>query len=217
MKLFIWDFHGTLEIGNDDAVIEITNRVLEERGHKRRLSMEEAETLAGKRWHEYFAFLFPEEEPSFCLNLQAACLAISHNHPEIIYKHIKPSPNALDVLEAIHKSPHTQIVLSNTQPKALDVFLHAVKIEEYFPAHHRIGADSHCQVRLTKKDWLNDFLKDRHFPAGLVAIGDSIGDVELAECHANGIGYLYANPGKKHRAPHYNNKIDDLKSILKEI
>lgn len=33
MKLFIWDFHGVLEKGNDEVVHEITNRALEMHGH----------------------------------------------------------------------------------------------------------------------------------------------------------------------------------------
>lgn len=216
-KLFVWDFHGTLEFGNDGAVLEITNLILEQQGYSRRMTMDEASILSGRRWHEYFAFLLPELETEHCLNLQKNCISISQRHPEIIARNIKPSPNATEVLEAIDKSPHTQIVLSNTQPKSLDIFLQSVNMEHYFPSHHRIGADAHCQKRVTKKDWLNDFLKDRDFPGGIVAIGDSPGDVELAECHPKGIGYLFSHPGRPHREAACGYKINDLKHILREL
>ncbi len=79
--------------------------------------------------------------------------SISQSQPEIVAKYIKITPNALKVLESINKSSHSQIVLSNTQPKSLDMFLHSINIEHY-----------------------------------------SMGDVELAECHPNGVGYLFSHP-----------------------
>ena len=38
MKLFVWDFHGVLEKGNDLAVLDITNKVLEQAGYSERLN-----------------------------------------------------------------------------------------------------------------------------------------------------------------------------------
>lgn len=215
-KLFVWDFHGTLEYGNDGAVQEITNRVLESEGFTRRLTLEEAHSLSGKLWYEYFSFLLPELNVEACKQLQALCISISQNHPEIISKYIQLTPNALKILEAVEKSPHRQIVLSNTQPKSLDLFLESVKIDHFFPAEARIAADAHCQVRKSKKDFLNAFLNGKTFKA-LITIGDSPGDVELANCHPNGIGYLFSHPGKPHRASDCPNKIHDLMHVFQEV
>ncbi len=216
-KLFVWDFHGTLEHGNDGAVIEITNRVLQEQGYHRRLSTQEAEQLSGKRWYEYFVHLVPELTQEECKKLQDACITISQKHPEIIAKYIKPTPWAEEVLHAIHQSRHTQIVLSNTQPHSLDIFLASVRLEHFFPSTHRLAADTYAKTHLTKKDWLNEFMQDKHFPGGIVAIGDSPGDVELAACHPKGIGYLYTHPGRHHRQAECHHKIHDLKIILQEV
>lgn len=182
-KLFVWDFHGTLEHGNDNAVQEITNSVLEEHGYTRRITLTEAEMLTGKSWHEYFAFLLPDLDYEHYLKLQAKCISIAQSNPEIITKNIKPTPYAGEVLEAIDKSPHTQIVLSNTQPQSLDLFLESVYIDHYFPPLHRIAVDVPAP-KLTKKEWLCSFLSDKNFPGGVIAIGDSSWDVELAECHS---------------------------------
>lgn len=217
IKLFVWDFHGTLEHGNDLAVHEITNRVLETKGISRRMSVEEAAQLSGKRWHEYFSFLLPEFDLPTCLELQNACIAISQKHPEIIAKYIQLTPHASQVLEAIHLSQHQQIVLSNTQSHSLEVFLNAVKIDHFFPKSCRLAVDTHCQKRTTKKSWLYDYLKDKPYFSGLVAIGDSTGDIELADCHPKGVGYLYSHPNKPHRLSDCPNKIHDLLVILKEI
>jgi phosphoglycolate phosphatase-like HAD superfamily hydrolase len=216
-KLFIWDFHGTLECGNDGIVKEITNNVLEKENFKRRISLQEAEMLSGKRWHEYFSFLLPELSMEQCLDLQAKCVAISQTNSSFIYNHIKPAPYAYEVLEAIANSHHVQIVLSNTQPRSLDVFLQAVKIEHFFPSSHRIGVDTHLQAKLTKKEWLLNFLKGKDFPAGIVSIGDSPGDVELANFHPAGVGYLYSHPGRPHRNANCRHKINDLRIVLQEL
>jgi phosphoglycolate phosphatase-like HAD superfamily hydrolase len=216
-KLFVWDFHGTLEHGNDFAVHEITNLILEDQGYKRRMSIDEAFKLSGHRWYEYFSILMPKINPETCVHLQNLCISVSQKHPEIVAKHIKITPNALKVLESIDKSRHEQIVLSNTQPKSLDMFLRSVNIEHYFPPQHRLAADSHCQTRKTKKDWLNEFLTEKSFPGGLICIGDSLGDVELASCHPNGVGYLFSHPDRAHRCNQFPNRITDLTDILKEV
>ncbi len=54
MKLFIWDFHGTLEKGNGGAVVEITNRILQDAGYEQRMDEVLDNLLAGKKWYEYF-------------------------------------------------------------------------------------------------------------------------------------------------------------------
>lgn len=214
-KLFVWDFHGTLEHGNDRALTEITNHILEQHGFERRLSVPEAEMLTGKGWHEYFEFLLPGLDYDQYLALQTKCISMAQSQPEIIIQHIKSTPYAVDVLEAIHQSPHTQIVLSNTQPKSLDIFLKSVQIDHFFPQHHRIAVD--ITPKMTKKEWLCTFLRNRLFPGGIVAIGDSLWDVELASCHPKGVGYLYAHPHKIHREADCHHKIHDLRHILQEL
>ncbi|NGX27937.1 MAG: hypothetical protein K940chlam1_00109 [Candidatus Anoxychlamydiales bacterium] len=73
MKLFVWDFHGVLEKGNDVAVIEITSSVLKKIGFKRFLTLREAKLLTGKKWYEYFAYLLPDEPLKIHLDLQVEC------------------------------------------------------------------------------------------------------------------------------------------------
>lgn len=57
MKLFVWDFHGTLEKDNEHAVMEISNKVLENLGYTQRLSKEDNLMLYGKKWADYFEYL----------------------------------------------------------------------------------------------------------------------------------------------------------------
>jgi len=151
MKLFVWDFHGVLEKGNDYAVIEITNYVLEKFGYKRRLTEIEAKLLNGKKWFEYFAFLLPDEEFHLHRKLQSACFIRAEKNPHITKKHLKINDNANNVLEKIYRSEHDQILISNTQQNALLSFLEMIDIKKYFQDENIFGLDAHTNPKSSKK------------------------------------------------------------------
>lgn len=219
MKLFVWDFHGVLEKGNDNAVIEITNRSLAIHGYSRRMTQIESETLSGRRWYEYFTYLLPELNQEECLKLQSTCFEISQNEPEIVAKYVQLNDHADHVLEEIHNTKHHQILISNTPPKSLDMFVEVVGIEKYFPSTRRFGVDTHNQSHITKKHCLEEFIRDRDYYEMIISIGDSPGDMALIDLDfkAKGIGYLYSHPYRQHRSTKCHYKINDLRLVLQEI
>lgn len=219
MKLFVWDFHGVLEKGNDDAVLEITNLALESHGYFRRMTQQEALVLSGMRWHEYFSFLLPDLSNEKCMELQSTCFKISQNHPEIIAKYIQLNQYADFVLSSIQNSKHQQILISNTPPKSLDLFIEIVGIEKYFVQSHRFGIDSHTQKTITKKTCLLEFLKNKDHFESIISVGDSPGDMALTDLNTplQGIGYLYSHPDRQHRTAKCHYKIHDLRCVLQEI
>lgn len=218
MKLFIWDFHGVLEKGNDDVVLEITNRALEMHGHSRRMTKQESEFLSGRLWRDYFSYLIPELDEKERLVLQSTCVEITQNSPEIFNKHVKLNDNVEHVLELIQSTQYTQILISNTQPKILDFYVKLVGIEKYFPSTHRFGADSSVQNRKTKKDCLYDFLSVNKNINEIISIGDSPGDMDLINVpFVKGTSYLYSYPNRAPRLLQCHHKIDDLRMVLQEI
>lgn len=218
MKLFIWDFHGVLEKGNEDVVIDVTNRALELHGHLRRMTKQESEFLCGRVWRDYFAYLIPELDEEERSLLQSTCLEIIQNSFDLWTKHVKLNDHAMHVLEAIQSSNHTQILISNTSPKILNIYVELVGIEKYFPLTHRFGADSNLQNRKTKKDYLHEFLTKSENIDEIISIGDSPGDMELINVSSiKGTSYLYSYPNRTPRFAECNYKIDDLRMVLQEI
>lgn len=218
MKLFVWDFHGVLEKGNDDAVLEITNMALSYHGFSRQMTQSESYQLAGLKWYEYFSHLLPELSKEEHLKLQSTCFDISQNRPEIVSKHIQLNDHADAVLSAIQNSEHEQIVISNTLPKSLDMFLDIVGISHYFPNTHRFGVNAHNQKHITKKHCLSQFIDGKNNIKALISIGDSPGDMELIDSEGlRGVGYLYSHPTRPHRKANCDHKIHDLRLILPEI
>lgn len=217
MKLFIWDFHGVLEKGNDNAVLEITNCVLEKRGFSRRMSVAESELLSGHHWHEYFAYLLPDIKTSDHYQLQKECFEISQNDQSIIAGHIQLNDHAEYVLGYIQSKDYVQILISNTLPKHLDVFIDIVGINHYFPLSHRFGVNPQFTNSITKKHCLDSFLEGKIFPDGIISIGDSPNDMALIHQRPNAVGYLYTHPGRNHREVDCHHKIFDLRKVLQEI
>jgi phosphoglycolate phosphatase-like HAD superfamily hydrolase len=215
MKLFVWDFHGVLEKDNDLAVLDISNKVLEQAGYSERFSEEANREFYGLKWFQYFERLLPDLTNKQHMALQAACFDFAEKNLDILAKHIKPSDYSLEVLKAIHESDHDQIILSNTRPHDLLWFVDAVGIKGCFSKEKVIGVNAH-QKHGVKKDALKHYLNSRSFNQ-IIIVGDSQSDMDLKEV-AGGTTYYYNHP---HINPDANIKADhvvnDLRSILQEL
>lgn len=211
MKLFVWDFHGVLEKGNESAVEEITNGTLSKFGYKRRMSTEECYRLYGKKWFEFFQYLLPEENIRVWMRLQDESVTMGLDNPEIIARSIAINDYAHEVLAKI-KEKHQQILISNSQPKSLAMFLEVTGVNVYFKKRGVMAVSAHKidKVR-SKREVLQEFLKEKTFEQ-VVTIGDSPADMELGN-----VRYLYAHPGRKHRDVDADYKIHDLREVLREV
>lgn len=215
MKLFVWDFHGVLEKDNDLAVLDISNIVLEQAGFSERFSEEDNRNYYGLKWFQYFEKLLPGLTNEQHLALQAACFRYAEENMDILSKYIKPNDHITEVLQAIKRAGHDQIIISNTRPADLVWFVHAVEIEEYFPEDKIFGVNAH-EKHGSKKDALINYLGDKNFE-DIVIVGDTSNDMKLKDVKG-GISYFYNHP---HVARHNNADADytitDLREILREI
>lgn len=212
MKLFIWDFHGTLEKGNERAVIELSNEALMRRGYAERFGAEHIQQLYGKKWYEYFAHILPRESLTVHLQLQKDCVALHKERSDIIMSHIAPNDYASEVLTAIG-AQHDQILISNTEPEYVAEFLDIVGLRNFFPDGKYFGADSHHpDSKTSKQNIAQEYIADKKFEQ-VIAIGDSPQDMIP---FPNAVHYLYAHAGKPHRECEANFKIRDLREVLKE-
>ena len=214
-KLFIWDYHGTLERGNEDVVLEYTNLALERMGYQRRLTREENLKLYGIAWYKYFEYLLPEETHQQHLAIQDMCLKIEHERPETWDRYLKPNDGLHEVVSAIHASIHDQIIISNTEEHVIGRFVNAIGLDPYFPEGKYFATNTHLGARETKHDKLKRYLIGREFDH-FVAIGDGPKDLEYVQEYPN-TTYLYAHPGWKFRDYPATYRIHDLREVLKEL
>ena len=214
MKLFVWDFHGTLEKGNDDAVWEINNHVLATHGYKERFTKEECYKLAGIKWYLYFEFLLPHQSHYTHLKLQKDCFEFSNSHPEIISQYIELTDNALEILNKIQQT-HDQILISNTKPDSLSMFMNLVNIVEYFPNNKYFATDAHSHNN-SKELVLKNYLRTQQVYDQIITIGDSLGDIELGKS-VNALTIQYTHSFRKFVNHQADIKINNLRDILQYI
>jgi phosphoglycolate phosphatase-like HAD superfamily hydrolase len=215
MILFIWDFHGVLEKGNENAVIEISNQVLKDSGFNERFTKKDNERFYGLKWYQYFEKLLPNLTKEKCIELQAACFRYAENDLGILAKHIKPNNHVIEVLSKISKSGSQQIVVSNTRQNDLIWFLGAIGVNDFFKQDEIIGVNAH-QNHNSKLDAVKYFLKYKNFEK-IVVVGDFESDLAFGR-EIGAINYFYKHPHRKHeptqKADHITN---DLRDVLKEL
>jgi phosphoglycolate phosphatase-like HAD superfamily hydrolase len=205
-KLFVWDYHGTAEKGNDKTVIEITNRILERNGHKERLTEDKAAAWTGRHWWEYFLQLIPGLPNTEYSRYEEACVAEFNAEPDLMLKYIKPNDNVHEVMDSIALK-HTQILISQVHRKVLGHFMKAISIERFFPEGCAFAS---LDEGKTKQQVLRDFVNGKQYDA-VVAIGDSPHDM------IGTVNYLYAHPGRQHRRWESHYRINNLLDVLREI
>lgn len=215
MKLFVWDFHGVLEQGNELAAWKVTNLVLQDFGYKERLSKKVALQLAGRKWYEYFETALPNEPHEKHLLLQQAGFEFTAHNFEFVATFLKPNPHAKKVIAEISKK-HQQVLISNTDPVSLVLYVKSVDIHEYFTSANCFAAKGHRKnSKHLNENILKDFIGDKKFEE-IIIIGDSPSDMTLREV-AGGKTYLYCHPGMTHRECGADYKITDLRQLLAEI
>jgi phosphoglycolate phosphatase-like HAD superfamily hydrolase len=220
MKLFVWDLHGVLEIGNHRAAVDISNKILSRFGRRERFTYEDGIVLYGRKWYEYFEWLLPDATHDYHLSLQDECFQFSEFDLAIQRRWLMPTEHAWKVLSTIG-GQHHQILISNTRSGNLELFLKTLQLEEFFPSPDvALAVDGHMQnAQRTKNDVLSDYLTTG---AGgkkydeIVIIGDSPSDMRLRDV-AGGVTYLYAHPEFAFRDCVADFKIRDLRAVLNHV
>jgi len=164
--LFVWDFHGTLEKGNEKCVHVIFNRVMKEHGIDKQMPMKEVIELYGKPWAGYFKHFTGSKDEGYIQKLCARAIELSK---ELAPRYIEPADGAAEILAALKKAGHTNAVMSNTKPSRLKEFVQMVGLTEYFDDYISTDGDKTAQLR----KWLDGRRFDRTY-----VIGDNEEEIE---------------------------------------
>lgn len=138
-------------------------------------------------------------------------MAKAYAEPEIIAKHLEPNDYLHQVLAGI-SSKHQQILISNTPPLAIPIFINAIQINPFFSNHNAFGADQPGRDKLAI---LQDYLQGKEVQ-DLIVIGDSAEDMKLASA-VRATAYLYAHPGREWPDLEADYMINDLREVRREI
>jgi len=219
MKLFIWDFHGTLEKGNVKALHIILNRVAEEHKLDRRITFEKTVQWYGLSWIDYFLYLKPGASIEECEAMKQRAFTIQEEG-HIIEQYIKPTDYAQDVLSKIAAAGHRNIIMSNSQKDQIQWFAQLVGLKKHITEY--IGLDSHSEqrehteIKKLKAGALLQFVHSGVYDR-IIKIGDRQSDIE-AGVAIGAVTYLYRNEfnANEKMTVRADFEITDLREVLKE-
>lgn len=175
--LFAWDFHGVLEKGNEYAVQETCNRILEEFGKTRRITLKETLDWYGISWYQYYKNLCPNSSDKEIREMVEKDLEIGMVATE---KFMKPMDYAVEVLNEIKQGGNSNMIISNSRPENIKDFLKAIGIstlvDDYIGVPKEKESGNLC-IATHKGHILRDYAKKHGF-SKIVMIGDKETDVE---------------------------------------
>ncbi|MBW2965898.1 HAD hydrolase-like protein [Candidatus Woesearchaeota archaeon] len=210
-NLFVWDFHGVLETGNEYAVQDVVNKVLPEFGISRKATVEECLMLYGKKWADYYRFYNSDADEETIHRMVEKAVEISVGE-KIARKYMKATEYAHDVLGSIRKKGDVNLIMSNSSPEALDYFLEIVNMQDSFD--FKFAADGHrIEYSIdSKARYLEEFLKDRNFDK-IIVIDDMEEGIERG-LKFNAITFMY-NRNRTQVKSKAHHIITDLREVLK--
>ena len=218
LKIFAWDFHGTLEQGTDVGFAEILKDLAAQIEYKTTIELEEVRRLFGISVLDYLKHFFPELTDKEIIDLKEK-LGTKQDRKHI-KKYIKAAPYAHDVLSAITKTGHKNIVVSTSSERHIKRFLRVVGLIKYFDGI--FGIDRHSlegefDIASEKAKAVESYAQKYSVdPKNIVVIGDRPGDVN-AGLLLGAKTYQYINPDYPNIKTDAHYKTSDLRKILVEI
>lgn len=218
--LFVWDFHGTLEKDNVQAVMYLLNKTLEYFGIANEITLAETAKMYGLSWIDYFKYLYPTGDFSFWKKMKKKAVEIQIRE-KVVEKYIKPQAFAQAVVKKIKQEGHCNIILSNTAPKHIKHFANLVGIAEFIDEY--LALDAHnttrqeTELQALKAEAIKDYLKDKRFNK-IVKIGDRESDIAAGKAIGAKTYYFRNQFNRNHQLsikPDY--EISDLREVLKEL
>lgn len=217
-KLFAWDFHGTLEKGTEVGFADILRELA--RGYKirRQITLGEVRKLFGISVAQYLQHFFPKAGEAVVEKMKGKIRDIQA--ADHLGQYVTAADGALAVLSQIKAAGHTNIVVSNSSLKHIQMMIRVVEMEELIDkvfAMDRHFRTSNVGLAEQKAEAILKFAKAHKFTSDrIIVIGDRGPDVD-AGILVGATTYQYTRRGFVHDQTEATYKISDLREVLKEI
>lgn len=210
-NLYAWDFHGTLEKGNEHNVRTICQAVLENHGYYRKVTLDEVIYLYGRSWGAYFKALVPSlQQDTIDLMVEDAVKMSA----QISHKNIAPMDYALDVLLLLKLRGDDNIVVSNSRIYRLNAFVESVGITPLVRGIFGVESGKERDENFDPvKFKAVQIMKAANGYGRVFMIGDSETDVEAGLLA--GATAVFFNPRGKSVETKAHHTISDLRDVLR--
>jgi len=218
MKLFAWDFHGTLEQGTPVGFAQLLKDLAKSINYPIKVDVEGVKKLYGLSILDYLRHYFPKFSNEELIGLRSKIRTLQGR--KHIAKYIKQAPYASFVLSQIKKAGHQNIIVSTSSQRHVAGFLKVVDLYRYIDevfGIDRHSLDGEFNIGLEKSKAIKSYSQKLKIDSSrIVVIGDRQGDIE-AGLLVGAVTYQYINadfPAVRTGAKY---KIRDLRKILKEV
>ncbi|MCK4918619.1 MAG: HAD hydrolase-like protein [Candidatus Pacebacteria bacterium] len=228
-KVFIWDFHGTLETGTIYILTEIANILLKENGSKKQYSPLEISSISGFSWNVFFKSNFPNFSEKKIQNIVESVYN-EKKFKTINQKYSKPNNNAKSLLRTIKECGGINIVVSYSRQNKLKKYISQIGLEELIDEYH--GVDDNTlkskQDILKKKSLSIKSILKKYPGYKTYAVGDTGEDFNAARI--SGIDkffWLLSKDDKKTKQQLYKNidskklqfifDLEEIKEVLSKV
>ena len=180
-KVFIWDFHDTLETGTIEILTEIANILLKENGSEKRYTSRELAALPSFSWKTFFKEHLPDLTERQIRKVAEA----AYDEKRFSYlskKYSRARKDAKRILRNIKKHGHINIIISNSKHDKLGLYIKNVGIDHLIDEYYGIDdgtIKSRTDVLKKKVATAKDALS-RHPHHHVYAAGDSESDFNMA-------------------------------------
>ncbi len=218
MKIFAWDFHGTLEQGVEVGFWRILKQLAREQKIKENFKLAEVRRLYGTNVGSYLKHFFPKASADEIKQMMAQVAAIQNQRH--LKKCVKPAPGAIDVLSKIKAAGHKNVVVSSSHPEHINPLIKIVDMDRLIDKVYAVDRHyTHKKIDLVREKTriLKRLIEQNGLKRGeLVAIGDRASDIS-AGIAAGAITYQYLRRGFPVDQTESDYKIYDFQEILREI
>ncbi len=174
MKLYAFDFHGTLEDGHVNVVYETLRYASSQLGLEFKLDKDFLEKNRGHYFDYYFKKAFPNANGLLINKLVRIAEAVGL---EFAYLYVKPKEYAKFVLAEL-KNFGDVVVISNSKQEVLEEFLRITKLNDVVNEAYGVKDDSNEDFVVKKSRKISELYKRNSYKE-LVLVGDSEEDKRL--------------------------------------
>lgn len=218
MKVFAWDFHGTLEQGVEVGFWHILKQIALRRKIAENFTLSEVRKLYGTSIGSYLKHFFPEANDNEIKQMMAEVVEIqTHGH---LKKYVTAAPGSIEILTKVRKAGHKNIVLSNSHPEHINPLIKIVRLEHLIEEVYAIDRHyTHKKIDPVREKTkvLKKLIKINKLKNGdLITIGDRATDIE-AGIAAGATTYQFLRKGFPVDKTGADYKIYDFAEISREI
>ena len=208
MNLYVFDLHGTLLKGNEDAMYEILQKLFEERNLKINIVKQKLVELMGMPLDKIFGFLSPKSTGEEISQMVDRFRELS---PQISCKHLKPIEGVLEFLMKIKESGNAVAVVTTTHETLASKMIECTGISNYVDEIKGLGEGDPISFKTNSIFTI----KRKHDYEKVYMIGDKEEDM-IAGYYAQAITVLF-NPKEKRKNKYTDfiiSNYDDFAKII---